>query len=910
MRHIHLAPVALASLAGLCAAQPIVFTEWNFNSFPSGQILNNPAPSTGRGVASPLGMTNNYTFFTSPQRTGSFTMCDTPSAGASSDTASSPNQCWRVRGSFDTTLANAGIGWSIFAPQYTQGAEFAVSTANYTGVSFSFDWFTTNQGVRHMQVRYSTDAGATWNNIGPARVSATNGWVNGTTVDFSSVPGVNNNPNFRVRLVSTFDPAPAYSWTQGFAYTGASGGQYNNASGNWRFDKVAFTGTPIGPVPPAGTAAVDSPAVCSSGGQLTFTVSTVAGAAPPSTGMTVTGNLAGLGLAAAQPFFDNGTNGDQFAGDGVFTYVATVPAGRPLGTATVPVAIADAQGRSASASVDVAVGDCSNNSAARIVISQVFGGGGNLGATPSQDAPYDADFVEILNRSSQVVDLTGWSVQYTSPGKVTGFDNAEDRVNLAGLIRPGQAMLVRMSDPVPGFGPLPTPDFAQLPGFGGMGNTGGRVALVRSTTLLGTNYARVDIEDFVGYGTAAISFEGVAPTPTTANNTSATRKSGGEQDTNQNFNDFTIGGPMPRNRASNGFLAGTPSSNVAAACGGTDVVLRVAVVPGATSTGIAVTANVAEIAGSSVPVVLRDNGTGGDQTSVDGVFSATYTVPPGAPQGQRTIVFTTSDQQGRSDVSRLPFAVAVCEPNNTGIVISQVYGGGGNSGSGFNGDFAEIFNRSGTPVDLTGWSFQSARVTDQGFDSRIAFLSGVINPGEYRLIVTNQLSPTGAVLPAADFTPATAFGMESSFGRVVLVASTVLVGTDYDRPDVVDLVGYGQLAQSFEGVAPTAALSNTLVAVRKNNGCQDTNQNAIDFDVVLALQLPRNSSTPASICPGVSICGCAADYNADGGVDGSDVGGFFADWEAAAGCSDVNQDGGVDGSDIEAFFAVWEQGGC
>ena len=235
---------------------------------------------------------------------------------------------------------------------------------------------------------------------------------------------------------------------------------------------------------------------------------------------------------------------------------------------------------------------------------------------------------------------------------------------------------------------------------------------------------------------------------------------------------------------------------------------------------------------------------------------------------------------------------------------------GGNSGSGFNGDFAEIFNRSGTPVDLTGWSFQSARVTDQGFDSRIAFLSGVINPGEYRLIVTNQLSPTGAVLPAADFTPATAFGMESSFGRVVLVASTVLVGTDYDRPDVVDLVGYGQLAQSFEGVAPTAALSNTLVAVRKNNGCQDTNQNAIDFDVVLALQLPRNSSTPASICPGVSICGCAADYNADGGVDGSDVGGFFADWEAAAGCSDVNQDGGVDGSDIEAFFAVWEQGGC
>jgi hypothetical protein len=57
-------------------------------------------------------------------------------------------------------------------------------------------------------------------------------------------------------------------------------------------------------------------------------------------------------------------------------------------------------------------------------------------------------------------------------------------------------------------------------------------------------------------------------------------------------------------------------------------------------------------------------------------------------------------------------------------------------------------------------------------------------------------------------------------------------------------------------------------------------------------------------------CPCPADYNQDGGVDGSDVGAFYADWESAVGCSDVNQDGGVDGGDVEAFFAVWEAGGC
>jgi hypothetical protein len=57
-------------------------------------------------------------------------------------------------------------------------------------------------------------------------------------------------------------------------------------------------------------------------------------------------------------------------------------------------------------------------------------------------------------------------------------------------------------------------------------------------------------------------------------------------------------------------------------------------------------------------------------------------------------------------------------------------------------------------------------------------------------------------------------------------------------------------------------------------------------------------------------CGCAADYNQDGGVDGADVSAFFADWEASVGCADTNQDGGIDGSDVDTFFAAWESGGC
>jgi hypothetical protein len=57
-------------------------------------------------------------------------------------------------------------------------------------------------------------------------------------------------------------------------------------------------------------------------------------------------------------------------------------------------------------------------------------------------------------------------------------------------------------------------------------------------------------------------------------------------------------------------------------------------------------------------------------------------------------------------------------------------------------------------------------------------------------------------------------------------------------------------------------------------------------------------------------CGCAADYNQDGGIDGSDVNTFFADWSAAEGCADINQDGGIDGSDVDTFFQIWVSGGC
>lgn len=67
----------------------------------------------------------------------------------------------------------------------------------------------------------------------------------------------------------------------------------------------------------------------------------------------------------------------------------------------------------------------------------------------------------------------------------------------------------------------------------------------------------------------------------------------------------------------------------------------------------------------------------------------------------------------------------------------------------------------------------------------------------------------------------------------------------------------------------------------------------------------RGFNVPPPECPP-----CAADFNLDGGIDGSDVGAFFDAWENGQGCGDVNQDGGIDGADVEWFYAVWEAGGC
>src|SRR6478672_7848972 len=64
------------------------------------------------------------------------------------------------------------------------------------------------------------------------------------------------------------------------------------------------------------------------------------------------------------------------------------------------------------------------------------------------------------------------------------------------------------------------------------------------------------------------------------------------------------------------------------------------------------------------------------------------------------------------------------------LVISQVYGGGGNSGATLKNDFIEIFNRGSAAVSLNGKSVQYASSTGS-FTSVTSLGSSTLQPGQY-----------------------------------------------------------------------------------------------------------------------------------------------------------------------------------
>ncbi|GAA3418942.1 lamin tail domain-containing protein [Streptosporangium vulgare] len=160
------------------------------------------------------------------------------------------------------------------------------------------------------------------------------------------------------------------------------------------------------------------------------------------------------------------------------------------------------------------------------------------------------------------------------------------------------------------------------------------------------------------------------------------------------------------------------------------------------------------------------------------------------------------------------------------VVISAVYGGGGNSGAVFKNDYIELANLTGSPIDVSAWSVQYASAAGAVF--QLTKLTGSI-PAHGRYLVQEAAGAAGTVsLPTPD--DIGTIPMSGTSGVVALVTSqTPLVGCGiscWSAPNVKDLVGYGATANVETLAAP--ALTNTT-AVARTGALTDTDNNAADF---------------------------------------------------------------------------------
>src|SRR5262249_48586369 len=144
-------------------------------------------------------------------------------------------------------------GWSTSAPIASQGARFNGSTAGYYKIKVSFDAYATTDAEANLLVQYTTD-GSIWFNAASITsagvgivtnntatnstvmgtfVSLSSGWNNQIVADLSGISGVDNNPNFGVRMVNA---------STGTNCVDTTGAIYNNTSGSWTFDNVIIEG--------------------------------------------------------------------------------------------------------------------------------------------------------------------------------------------------------------------------------------------------------------------------------------------------------------------------------------------------------------------------------------------------------------------------------------------------------------------------------------------------------------------------------------------------------------------------------------------------------------------------------------------------------------------------------------------
>ena len=179
------------------------------------------------------------------------------------------------------------------------------------------------------------------------------------------------------------------------------------------------------------------------------------------------------------------------------------------------------------------------------------------------------------------------------------------------------------------------------------------------------------------------------------------------------------------------------------------------------------------------------------------------------------------------------------------LVISQVYGGGGNAGATLKNDFIELFNRG----------------TRRHADRLVRAVH--LRPPARRWQVTDPVrhDRAGPLLPRAggggaggtvnlptpDATGTIAMARHGRQGRAGRSARPRLPAAARPAPSSSTSSATARRPTASKAPARPRAPANTTAVIRANGGCTDTNNNATDFTHPRP-PTPRNSATAANIC--------------------------------------------------------------
>ena len=167
---------------------------------------------------------------------------------------------------------------------------------------------------------------------------------------------------------------------------------------------------------------------------------------------------------------------------------------------------------------------------------------------------------------------------------------------------------------------------------------------------------------------------------------------------------------------------------------------------------------------------------------------------------------------------------------NDHIIVSQIYGGGGNTGATYKNDFIELYNPTAEDITINDWSVQYTAATGNfpTTSSKTTLLQGEIKAKSYYLIQEHSSANIGQSLENSDATGEINFAADK--GRAALVHNTTLIGSEDDTlvEDFVSYTGGSNTKSVFRNLdsCPNTFYADTPnprnSSITEGNGSDDT----------------------------------------------------------------------------------------